>query len=589
MNDIPLCEYPRPQLARESYSSLNGVWKVSITKDITDNRKVRTSGKIIYRGDITVPFSPESKKSGVGHILLPDEVLTYRRAFDIEEAFLNDIVLLHFDAVDYGCDVFLNDRFQTRHKGGYIPFTADITKDLKIGINTITVAVYDPTDTKGQARGKQKLKRGGIFYTPTSGIWGSVWLESVSYDYIKSIKIDTDIDSETVTIKAVADAQTYRVKVFEKDMEVIEALSDESKMVKINIKNPRYWSPEDPFLYDVEIKTENDSVRSYFGMRKFSFTTDDKGYKRITLNNDIYFHNGVLDQGYHMESLLTPLSDEQMINDIRTLKNLGFNMIRKHIKIEPLRWYYHCDRIGMLVWQDMVNGGGKYDPMTVAVKPFIGMKMDDTRYNAFSRSDKAYREEFIEDMNKTVDHLYNCVSICEWTLFNEGWGQFDSKKLTVMLKALDSTRYVDSTSGWHEQADDLSDFQSRHIYFMNIKFSNDKIYKDKAAALTEFGGLGMKIKGHMYDEFKTFGYKNFNDRNKMQDAYDRLYKKSVIKDIQKGLCVSVYTQITDVEEEINGLMTYDRQVMKFDPARIKAVNDIINKINIDARRTWRKQ
>jgi len=586
MDGIPLSDYPRPQLVRNSYISLNGVWKCCITRHALEpgqNRHKVVS--TIYEGDITVPYPPESKLSGVNHILMPDEAITYNRKFEIHKNFLNDITLLHFDAVDYICEIYLNGKIISSHEGGYLPLCIDVSDFIVEGVNKLDVIVTDPTDTACQPRGKQKLDHKGIFYTPISGIWQSVWLESVPKGYVKNIQIDTNIDEHTVTLKADTESNEFFASIINIDEVICQGMSDKGKKIIFKIEDMHLWSPEDPFLYSIEIKAGTDTVKSYFGMRKFSIVKDESGYSRLALNNDIYFHIGVLDQGYYHDGIYTPKSDEEMVKDIKLVKRLGFNMIRKHIKIEPLRWYYHCDRLGLLVWQDMVNGGGKYKFGTVAALPFAGIRLDDKNYRLFSREDEYYRKKFEEELPVCIKHLYNCVSICQWTLFNEGWGQFDSVRLTKLLRSFDLTRHIDSTSGWHEQDNDLSDFYSRHIYFTKIKF---KKKTDKVIALTEFGGYAIMTEGHMYSKDKKFGYKIFKDKESLQNAYDKLYRKYIIGNIKRGLSACVYTQLSDVEEEINGFATYDREVFKFDMQRIKAVNNIINKMNMDARVKWKR-
>ncbi|MFA5342128.1 MAG: sugar-binding domain-containing protein, partial [Clostridia bacterium] len=510
---------------------------------------------------------------------------TYNRKFEIHKDFINEVTLLHFDAVDYICEVYLNGNLVSKHEGGYLPFCIDITDVVQEGANKLDIIVTDPTDTVSQPRGKQKLDHKGIFYTPVSGIWQSVWLESMPKGYIRSIRIDTDIDNQTVTVKADTQSEEFYASIIDKDNVICQGLSDKQKHIIFKMDEVHLWSCEDPYLYALEIKAGTDTVKSYFGMRKFNIVSDEKGFLRLALNNDIYFHNGVLDQGYYPDGIYTPKTDDEMVKDLKMIKRLGFNMIRKHIKIEPLRWYYHCDRLGILVWQDIVNGGGKYKFSTVAALPFSNIRLDDSRYKLFSREDEYYRIKFEEELKYYVEHLYNCVSLCQWTLFNEGWGQFDSVRLTKALKTLDPTRYIDSTSGWHEQKNSLSDFFSHHIYFTKIRF---KKRNDKVIALTEFGGYAIMTPGHMYSENKKFGYRLFKDKESLQKAYDRLYKKYIIGNISKGLSACVYTQLSDVEEEINGFVTYDREVFKFDMQRIKAINNIINKMNMDIRVKWKR-
>ncbi|TGL27372.1 glycoside hydrolase family 2 protein, partial [Leptospira bourretii] len=457
MKKISHTEYPRPQLERDSYINLNGEW------DLT-HIKSDYKSQIDYK--INVPFSPESIASGIGSFILqPNEELVYKKEFEIPSDFVQDITLLHFGAVDYSCICFINGKEVGSHKGGFLPFQFDISNWIQIGKNEIQLMVKDPTDFGPQSRGKQKLKRGGIWYTPQSGIWQTVWLESVSKDYIKDIKITPNIDTKTVEIIVTTDNNDVKIQIIDGNQVIGES---PLKTANIEIPNMELWSPENPKLYEVLIKSSTDTVKSYFGMRKFSIGFDGK-FKRLFLNNKPYFHNGLLDQGYWSEGLLTPPNDEAMEKEIKLMKEMGFNMLRKHIKIEPLRWYYHCDRLGVLVWQDFVCGGGAYETWKVAYLPFIGWKTKDTKYKFLNRTDEAGRKEFISEIDQTVHLLKNTVSLSVWVLFNEGWGQFDSIQLTEKLKKLDDTRTIDSVSGWYDQGQESSDLKSLHLYYQKLK------------------------------------------------------------------------------------------------------------------------
>ena len=563
---IPHSEYPRPQLQRDSYINLNGKWDYAILK----------KGELpkSYQGEILVPFSPESLLSGVMKTVYPDNVLFYKRTFKVPSNFIKDKTILHFTAVDYACAVFLNDKVVGTHRGGYVPFSFDITDLIKPGKNEIRLEVTDPTDQAYGAKGKQKLKAGNIWYTPQSGIWGTVWMESLPSDAISDLTIIPDIDNDKVKIIAKTTSPTLTVSILDSNNCIAHG-KEENKdgIVEINIslKDYELWSPENPKLYDLKLCTENDTVTSYFGMRKFSEDRDEKGIRRLMLNNKPYFHTGVLDQGYWSDGKLTPPSDQAMIDDIQMLKDMGFNMIRKHIKIEPLRFYYHCDRLGMLVWQDMVNGGEKYNPLTIAILPFLGINFNDKYYTLFGRNSLEGRKEFIYETETTVNHLKNSVSIAMWVPFNEGWGQFDSVKITNMIKKLDPTRTIDPTSGWHDQR--KGDFVSKHIYFTPIYVPKD----DRCYLLSEFGGFSKPSIGHMYSPTKIFGYRVYSTKKKLQKALTKLYTKRIIKNIPKGLSACVYTQLSDVEEEINGLITYDRKVIKVDPKLLKELNEEVKK------------
>lgn len=557
MKTISHTEYPRPQLERDSYINLNGEWDLTHFKSDKEPQ-----GK--YK--INVPFSPETKASGLGHFILqPNEELVYHREFELTTNFIKDITLLHFGAVDYSCNCSINGKEVGSHKGGFLPFYFDISQYIQIGRNEITVRVTDPTDTGSQSRGKQKLNRGGIWYTPQSGIWQSVWLESVSNDYIKDLKIIPNIDTKSVEIFVTTESLTITIQVLDGNKVIAES-SD--KNANINIPNMELWSPENPKLYGLLIKTPYDTIKSYFGMRKFSIGFDGK-FKRLFLNNKPYFHNGLLDQGYWSEGLLTPPNDEAMEKEIKLMKDMGFNMLRKHIKIEPLRWYYHCDRLGMLVWQDFVCGGGAYETWKVAYLPFIGWKTNDTKYKFLNRTEEAGRNEFISEMDKTVNLLKNTVSLSVWVLFNEGWGQFDSFKLTEKLRELDNTRTIDSVSGWYDQGPNSSDLKSLHLYYQKLKVPKNE---NRVIVLSEFGGYSLKTDGHVFDEKKLFGYKILPDKKSLETEYRKLFETELIPLIEKGLSASIYTQVSDVEEEINGLVTYDRQVVKFDIEFLRELN-----------------
>ena len=557
IGEIPHPEYPRPQMQRDSYLNLNGKWQYAVIPT-----KIKFTG---YQGEILVPFSPECLLSGVGLTVTPLDTLYYKRSFTVPDGFIKDRTLLHFTAVDYACKVILNGIDVGEHKGGYVPFTLDVTDKIKSGENEIRVEVTDPTDTYCQARGKQKLEHGGIWYTPQSGIWGTVWMESVPEGYIEDFTLLPDIDKSTLTVKVKTQSNNVNIKAL--DGENVMAEANGSDEIVLHLKNYTIWSPENPKLYDLEITTDTDTVKSYFGMRKFGVGTDSNGKKRLMLNNKPYFHNGVLDQGYYSDGLLTPPSDEAMLNDLKLIKDMGYNMVRKHIKIEPLRWYYHCDRLGLLVWQDMVNGGDPYSFMVIGAVPFIGIQFKDSDYKRFGRTDENGRKEYTEELKTTVNYLKNTVSIAMWVPFNEGWGQFDSAKATRLLNELDGTRTVDSASGWHDQK--CGDVRSLHIYFTPIKVPKDR----RVVVLSEFGGYSMPVKGHVFRSDKFFGYRKYYSKGKLQEAFKKLYENRIIPNIEKGLSAAVYTQVSDVEEEINGFITFDRKVTKFDKRFVKAIND----------------
>uniref|UniRef100_UPI00402742BD glycoside hydrolase family 2 protein n=1 Tax=Eubacterium sp. TaxID=142586 RepID=UPI00402742BD len=549
--NCPLAEYPRPQFVRNSYINLNGSWKCEFSKSSELPSDFKT--------DITVPFSPETPLSGVGRVLEPSEYLHYEKRFNIPSDFNKGRVFIHFGAVDQIADVYLNGVHIGSHSGGYTPFSFEITDNIKEGENRLNVTVRDFSDTKQYSRGKQKFNRGGIWYSPQSGIWQTVWLESTPKEYLHSVKITPDFDNEQVRFDFEADAEVL-VSVYDGDMLIAETAE---KVVRI--PNFKPWSPESPFLYNVVFSCGKDRVRSYFGMRKFSVGKDENGMPRLFLNNKPYFHNGLLDQGYYPDGFLTPPSNEAMEYDVKTVKKMGFNMLRKHIKIEPLLWYHYCDVNGILVWQDMVNGGGKYG-LEVSVLPFIGVNLDDTNYKTFKRTDASQRESYYKELREMLDALYNCPCIAVWVPFNEGWGQFDSAKAYKFIKEFDKTRVVDSTSGWHDRG--VTDVISKHIYFTPIKVKAGS----KPYVLSEFGGFSHRVNGHTFNN-KMFGYKIYNSPESLAKAYKKTFEKVIIPQISKGLSATVYTQLTDVEDELNGLLTYDRKVVKIPVDILKKINE----------------
>ena len=552
--DNVLMEYPRPQLRRNSYINLNGLWSYAIVrgKGIPDKPD----------GEILVPFSPECALSGVMRKVTPEDTLWYMRSFILPEDFNIGRVLLHFGAVDQIATVYLNGIELCTHTGGYTPFSIDITRELKEE-NQLIVKVKDLTDTSHHTRGKQKTRKGGIWYTPQSGIWQTVWMESVPEEYISGLHITPLYDEEAVEITVFSHVErpcTARVG-------MIVAQGNTNVPMRMSMQGFTPWTPENPYLYDFSVSMGEDRVESYFGMRKFELKEDEAGIKRLFLNGKPYFHNGVLDQGYWPDGLYTPASDEAMVADILAMKELGFNMLRKHIKIEPLRWYYHCDRLGMLVWQDMVNGGGKYDSLTVVAPLFTGAKIKDDRYARFSRSDEEGREQFKKELDEMIAHLYNCVSIAVWVPFNEGWGQFDAAEIAGRVKTMDPTRLIDHASGWHDQG--AGDIYSRHVYFRPYRFKADD--KGRAAALTECGGYSLRLEDSG-EAAKEFGYKKLKSREELMAAYRKLYEQEIIPAIPKGLSAVVYTQLSDVEGETNGLLTYDRDMLKVDGDAVREIN-----------------
>lgn len=562
----PLPEYPRPQLERKHWLCLNGEYDYAITDADSDFPQK-------YDGKIIVPFSVESEASGVQKKLLPTQRLWYRRSFKLTDEFKGKRTVLNFGAVDWQCTVWVNSVLVGEHTGGYNPFGFDITKFLNDGENELIVKVFDPTDSGHQQRGKQVNKTHGFWYTATSGIWQTVWLEPVCENEIKKIKLLPDIDKSLINIEVSASGNG---KLFAKilDGESVVFDGEIGKNDTVAVPDAKLWSPENPFLYNIELtyecNGEKDEIKSYFGMRKFSIVKDSKGIPRLALNNEPYFQRGLLDQGYWPESQLTPPTDEAMIFDIQKMKELGFNMLRKHIKIEPLRWYYHCDKLGMLVWQDMVSGGEYIGNLLAGVLPNLNIHVKDNIYKSFKREKPEWREEFRNELFEMIDNLYNCVSICCWVPFNEGWGQFDAKEIGHKIKELDASRFVDHASGWHDQGG--PDFKSMHRYILPVTPPFKYELKGRPYVLSEYGGYSWNIKGHVWNAAKSFGYIMFSDSKRLSAAYRRLHEMQIIPLIKKGLCATVYTQVSDVEFEVNGIYSYDRKVLKLDKDVVIDIN-----------------
>ena len=528
-NALP--EYPRPQMVRKDWTNLNGLWQYAI-------RQRSDEAPAKWDGEILVPYPVESALSGVKKTVGPDQRLWYQRYFDVKRK-PGERVLLHFGAVDWRCTVWVNDKQVGQHSGGYDPFTFDITDALRDERNDLVIAVWDPSDTDTQPRGKQVLKPHGIFYTSVTGIWQTVWLETVPERHIESLRIVPDIDRKRVSVTAtVSGSNKARVKVkIGRD----EREGNAGEPIQMEVPNAKLWSPDEPHLYDFKVELLNgsrvvDRVDSYFGMRKIEVKKDDRGVNRLWLNNEVVFQYGPLDQGWWPDGLYTAPTDEALKYDIEMTKKFGMNMIRKHVKVEPARWYYWCDKLGMLVWQDMVSGDAE--------------KTDESKAN--------YRKE----LKAMIDALRNAPSIVMWVPFNEGWGQYDTPEVAEWVKKYDPSRPVNEASGWNDQGSgDVSDM---HSYpGPGMREPEDK----RVGVLGEFGGLGMPVKGHTWQAEKNWGYVSYDTPEKLTDAYvDLLTLMRPL--IGQGLSAAVYTQTTDVEIEVNGIMTYDREVVKMDEGRI---------------------
>ena len=575
----PLAEYPRPAMRRDSCEILNGPWQYAITQT--------AEYPAAWQGSILVPYSPEAPASGVGRTLQPGQWLHYHRLF-APPAGEGGRVLLHFGAVDYACAVQVNGHLAGGHRGGYWPFTLDITDLLNgTGRNSLWVAVQDPTGHGTQARGKQTLKPGGMFYPAQSGIWQTVWLERVPENYITELTVTPDYDARTVTVKAHTSlpggaANLWAVVraggvTIAEDWGSDEA--DQDGEVTLNIPEEHFfpWSPDTPFLYDLTVGTnqgeeaEFDTVHSYFALRKWSCTPDAHGVLRFCLNDKPILLNGLLDQGYWPEGLYTPPSDAAVERELSEVKALGFNLLRKHAKIEPQRWYYHCDRLGLIVWQDIVNGGSAYNLwfvtyLTNVLQPLLRRFPDGkAAYSLLSRAKPAGREEYAHELADTVQALRCHPCVACWVPFNEGWGQFDAGKAVQALRTLDGTRLVDEASGWFDQGG--GDVHSLHNYFYPLRIRPQK----RTVALSEYGGIAWPMPGHE-PPHKTYGYGTAKDRQELTARYKKLQLKTVLPQLEKGLSALVYTQLTDVEDEVNGLFTYDRAAVKPDANAVRSVN-----------------
>lgn len=610
-----LPEYPRPRLQRENYVMLNGVWEYTIA--LVNGLVVSSGGAAAassgsldvetltqqtipsrWDGQIVVPFSPETPLSGVGRTVRPHELLWYRRKIDLPKLADGQRLILHFEAVDWMCACFVNGGLVGTHVGGYLPFSFDITDfategEVEVAATAesaatadLVLCVWDPSDTGSQLRGKQRLSRGDIWYTAQSGIWQSVWYEVVSAAHLESLTLKGDmfgtlVVKANVQVSGPASAQSSAVELelalkdeLGQDVLLATLPVDEAGEVsaELHVDDPQLWSPEIPQLYTAEAVLRQDgavvdAARSYCAFRTVEVKADAAGVLRVHLNGAPYFVRGVLDQGYWPDGLMTAPSDEALVFDIESMKSAGFNTLRKHIKIESERWYYHCDQLGMLVWQDCVSGGSAYSPWHTSQKPtlfsFTWGRFDDTtpsHHQALSAGDDAYQKEWTETCQEMVKLLDGHPSIGFWTLFNEGWGQFDACAATEAVRALDATRPIDATSGWYDQ--DCGDFLSIHNYFRPLRAGwQGKPQGDRAAIISEFGGLAQMTPGHTSLDH-SYGYEDFATVDAWRMAVQQLLAEA--ESLQsEGLTGYVYTQVSDVEEEVNGLLTYDRKINKF--------------------------
>ena len=551
----PLPEYQRPQLKRKAWKNLNGVWKYAVVPVLKDKPRE-------WDGDILVPFGIESALSGVKKRVGPDNKLWYNKKFTVSEGWNGKQVKLNFGAVDWRSAVWVNGKKVGNHDGGYTSFSLDITDALKEnGQQQITVSVWDPTDDGFQPRGKQVRDPRGIWYTPTTGIWQTVWLEPVPDAAIKDLNMTPDIDNEhlNLSVEGSAKGQNYTIKAaaFDGDQKAGEVSGNLGEKLELDLDNIKLWSPENPFLYDLTVSLYHngkkvDEVKSYFGMREIRLGEGPDGYTRLFLNNEPLFHFGLLDQGFWPDGIYTAPTDEALKYDIQVTKDLGYNMIRKHVKVEPNRWYYWADKMGILVWQDMPNGD-----------KHIGRNEEDITRTA--QSAQNYKRELQEMINQFDNH----PSIVTWVPFNEGWGQFQTEKITNMVKELDPSRLVDNPSGWADRG--VSDMHDIHSY---PGPDMPKPEEDRAAILGEFGGQALVVKDHLWiQDFSRAPshYKTSQSKEKLHQKYNQLIEE-VMKLKEKGLAGAVYTQTTDVEAEVNGIMTYDREVIKFDEQNMRQLH-----------------
>tara|TARA_B100000963_G_scaffold47885_1_gene36177 strand:+ start:4001 stop:5875 length:1875 start_codon:yes stop_codon:yes gene_type:complete len=578
-------EYPRPQFERSTWKNLNGMWDYVILKP--NQPKPKT-----YEGKILVPFSFESALSGVGKSITPEDKMWYRKKFIIPNEWKGERILLNFEAVDHDTNVWVNDIFVGSHKGGFDRFSFDITTFLKVrGNQTIEVSVKDGTNLSPQLRGKQHFKPSGIVYTPVSGIWQTVWLEAVSNEaYLDEVKITTDIDKGTVKItpfghEALRSSYKVKASIYKNKSKIAEGSVSTNKLIELKIREPKLWSPDNPNIYDLKLTLTNpkgeiiDQVDSYFGMRKISLGNH-KGVKYLFLNNKPLFHYGTLDQGWWPDGLLTPPSDAAMRYDIEITKAMGFNMIRKHVKIEPDRWYYHCDHLGILVWQDMPSGGKMVEKINGPTTNKRGDKKYYTNLQHVGRTDgdlnKNINEsiQFETELRKMINIHYNSPSIVVWVPFNEGWGQYDTCRISDLVKALDSSRLVIPTSGWSLR--NCGDIYDIHTYDVDLK--KPPYHQDRATVIGEYGGIGLPIKKNLWNPNTiNWGYQTYNSQKELIESYEYKFNQILKMKEMHGLSGAVYTQTTDVEGEVNGLLTYDREVIKIPTEILKNLHSPLYK------------
>ncbi len=574
-DDAPV-SHPQPLLARERWTSLNGSWECAFAP-APDAASAWRGAKPPADGwrPIRVPFSPEAPLSGVGRQLKPDELLWYRRELDTPALDPGERLVLHLDAVDWACGVYVNGVRVAEHTGAYLPFSADVTDVLRSGEkNELTVCVFDPSDAGTQLRGKQRLARGGIWYTAQSGIWRDVWLEVVPVSHVVDLRVDArPSEGRAVLLARVEGTGELVARLVDDGREVARAAAfvrgEKDVELALAVGRPRLWSPDDPHLYDLEVSFGSDRVRSYCAFRTVEVRPDARGVPRVHLNGEPIFLRGVLDQGLWPDGLMTPPAEEAFEHDVRAACELGFNMLRMHLKVEQPRLYALCDRMGMLVWQDMPSGGGSYDALHTSYLPTL-LRASWTRHadegsraaGQLSSDDEAYRREWRETCEGAVRLLAGHPCVIGWTLFNEGWGQFEARAATERVRALDPTRPIDATSGWYDQG--CGDFFSVHNYFRPLEVWADRAQPRRAFAISEFGGVSWAVPGHV-SLGTSYGYEQAAGSADFAAEVRALLARADALEAE-GLAGYVYTQLSDVEEETNGMLTYDRRVRKLESA-----------------------
>ncbi len=546
MPEIPYAEHPRPQFMRNGYATLNGNWDFTVT----DGKKIK------YSGNIKVPFPPESRLSGVSIDIGKYDVMIYTRCFNVNDGQLTGRILLHLDAVDQTCKVSINSRLAGEGEGGYLPHTFDITDFVKSGENTVTIEARDPLDKK-YPYGKQTNKRGGMWYTKVSGIWQSVWLEFVPKIYVEDIRMTPDLNGVHFHIHG---GEVEKHLSVETESCTVET-SFTGEDYYLRIPSPHLWTPDDPYLYYFTLRCGEDEIKSYFALRTFGIT-EVGGISYLALNGKPYYLHGLLDQGYYSDGIFLPATEEGYKTDVLTMKKCGFNMLRKHIKTEPQIFYHYCDVYGMIVFQDMINNG-PYSFIRDTALPTVGIKRGIKAYASQERKAK-----FILTSIGIQKLLYNNPSVCYYTIFNEGWGQFGTEYCYNVLRDVDPTRVYDTTSGWFKTRE--TDVESDHVYFKPVKL---KPVRGRPMVLSEFGGYSCKIDGHSFNLTKNYGYRFFKNKDELERGLISLYEKEILPHIEKGLSATVLTQVSDVEDETNGLLTYDRRVLKVNADKMKALAD----------------